>query len=176
MTVMASQITGVSVICLVVCSGAKQRITKAPRHWTLWGEPLVTGGFPSQRASNAETVSIWWRYHASTVSEGVLTVWISHKSSYRKFDGRLGSSVDETHVKLNNDYNNLNTTVDYIFHKFLRWDACLILERPSSPLWRESTWDSWIPLTKISNAENVSMAWRSLCCQDITSDDNGHAL
>ena len=27
------------------------------------GSPLVTGGFPSQRASNAENVSIWWRHH-----------------------------------------------------------------------------------------------------------------
>ena len=26
----------------------------APRHWPLWGETLVTGGFPLQRASNAE--------------------------------------------------------------------------------------------------------------------------
>ena len=34
---------------------------KAPRHWPLWGE--FTGEFPSQRASNAESVSIWWRYH-----------------------------------------------------------------------------------------------------------------
>ena len=28
------------------------------------GNPPVTGGFPSQRASNAENVSIWWRHHA----------------------------------------------------------------------------------------------------------------
>ena len=27
------------------------------------GNPLVTGGFPSQRASNVENVSIKWRYH-----------------------------------------------------------------------------------------------------------------
>ena len=27
------------------------------------GNPPVTGGFPSQRASNVENVSIWWRYH-----------------------------------------------------------------------------------------------------------------
>ena len=38
---------------------------KAPRHWPLWGEPPVTGGFPSQRASYAENVSISWRHHAS---------------------------------------------------------------------------------------------------------------
>ena len=28
------------------------------------GNPPVTGGFPSQRASNAENVFIWWRHHA----------------------------------------------------------------------------------------------------------------
>ena len=29
------------------------------------GNSLVTGEFPSQRASNAENVSIWWRHHDS---------------------------------------------------------------------------------------------------------------
>ena len=29
------------------------------------GNPPVTGGFPSQRASNAESVSILWRHHAT---------------------------------------------------------------------------------------------------------------
>ena len=27
------------------------------------GSPSVTDGFPSQRVSNAENVSIWWRHH-----------------------------------------------------------------------------------------------------------------
>ena len=31
------------------------------------GNQLVTGGFPSQRASNAENVSIWWRHHVMTI-------------------------------------------------------------------------------------------------------------
>ena len=35
--------------------------TKAPHHWPLCGE--FTGEFPAQKASNAENVSIWWRYH-----------------------------------------------------------------------------------------------------------------
>ena len=35
--------------------------TKAPRHWTLWAE--FTGELPTQRASNAEKVSIWRRHH-----------------------------------------------------------------------------------------------------------------
>ena len=29
------------------------------------GNPSVTGGFPSQRATNAENVSIWWRHRAT---------------------------------------------------------------------------------------------------------------
>ena len=34
----------------------------------LWeGNPPVTGGFPSQRASNAENISICWRHHVWTV-------------------------------------------------------------------------------------------------------------
>ena len=35
---------------------------KAPRRWPLWGE------LPSQRASNAENISIWWRHHVSASS------------------------------------------------------------------------------------------------------------
>ena len=41
---------------------------KAPRHWPLYGEFTGTGEFPTQRASNAENVSIWWRHHV--VSNG----------------------------------------------------------------------------------------------------------
>ena len=39
-----------------VCSGVDQSKPQS----SMW--PLVTGGFPSQRASNAENVSIWWRH------------------------------------------------------------------------------------------------------------------
>ena len=39
---------------------------KAPRHWPLW--PL-TGEFPTQRASNARNVSVWWRHHAFSASQ-----------------------------------------------------------------------------------------------------------
>ena len=36
---------------------------KAPRHWSLCWEFTGIGEFPAQRASNAESVSIWWRHH-----------------------------------------------------------------------------------------------------------------
>ena len=34
---------------------------KAPRHWPLCGE--FTGEFPTQMASNAKNVFIWWSHH-----------------------------------------------------------------------------------------------------------------
>ena len=40
-----------------MASQAHQGKAKAPRHWLLWGNPPVTGGFHSQRASNAESIS-----------------------------------------------------------------------------------------------------------------------
>ena len=38
---------------------------KAPCHWPLGGE------FPAQKASNTETVSIWWRHHVGMCKETV---------------------------------------------------------------------------------------------------------
>ena len=45
-------------------SWCKQR--KHPRHWIWAGNSPVTGEFPTQRASNAENVSIWWHHHIRT--------------------------------------------------------------------------------------------------------------
>ena len=47
---MASQITGVSIVCSSVCSGRDQRKQQSP------------GSMTSQRASYAENVSFWWRH------------------------------------------------------------------------------------------------------------------
>ena len=38
------------------------------------GNPPVTGGFPPQRASNAENVHIWWRHHTMLK----LIWWLAH--------------------------------------------------------------------------------------------------
>ena len=66
MGAMEPQITGVSIACSAVCSGANQRRIISTRHLFCEGNPPVTGGFPSQRTSNAENVSIWWRLHEKT--------------------------------------------------------------------------------------------------------------
>ena len=73
MSAMASQITAVSIAYPTVCSGADQSKHKSPRITGLCeGNPPVTGGFPSQRASDAENVSFRWRHHPSDSLRGKL--------------------------------------------------------------------------------------------------------
>ena len=62
MSVVASQITSVSIVCLLSLQAQIKENIKAPRHWPLCWE--FTGEFPTQKASDAEKVSIWWRHHA----------------------------------------------------------------------------------------------------------------
>ena len=63
MTTMTSQITGVLIVYSTVGSGADQRKHQSSVSLSfVW--PVDS---PSQRPSNAENVSIWWRYHAQPV-------------------------------------------------------------------------------------------------------------
>ena len=62
MSEMASHITGISIVHSTLCSGADQRKHQSSAGLYEGNSP-VTGEFPSQRASNAENVSIWWRHH-----------------------------------------------------------------------------------------------------------------
>ena len=64
MSAMVSQITGDSIVCSSVCRGTAQRkISKLRVTGFCDGNPPVIGGFPKQRASNAENDFIWWRHH-----------------------------------------------------------------------------------------------------------------
>ena len=59
-----------------------KKIIKAPRHWPLCGEFTGTGEFPTQRVSNAENVSIWWRHHDVSRQMCIGLVYFrSHKNS-----------------------------------------------------------------------------------------------
>ena len=62
MSTMAFQITDISTVCSTVGQVQIKENKKKLCHWPLLGNPPVPGGFPSQRASNAENVSIWWHH------------------------------------------------------------------------------------------------------------------
>ena len=61
MSAMASQITGVSIVCSTVFFQA-QKTSKLRVTGLCARNSPVTSEFPAQRASNAENVPIWWRH------------------------------------------------------------------------------------------------------------------
>ena len=64
MRIMASQITGNSTVYLSFCLGYHQRKHQYLHYWPfVRGNPLVTSGFPSQKACNTKCVSMVCRCH-----------------------------------------------------------------------------------------------------------------
>ena len=101
---MASQITGV-LDCLLKRL-FMHRSKKAPklRSTGLWeGHPPVSGGFPSQRASNAENVSIWWRCNDSLVNV------INFEALYKKLLGNLADNTLDWNMNENTFIRRRNT-------------------------------------------------------------------
>ena len=86
MSAMASQITGVRSLNRLFMRKSKKtpnlRLTGL-----CGGNPPVTDGFPSQRASNAEYVSIWWRQHAYYVHPSHTEQFISLRPDHLVVSG-----------------------------------------------------------------------------------------
>ena len=60
---MASQITSLIIVYSTIYSGADKKKSKLHITGLCVGNSLVTDEFPTQKASNVENVSIWWRHH-----------------------------------------------------------------------------------------------------------------
>ena len=67
MSTMASQISSLTIVYSTIYSGADQKKKKLHITGLCEGNSPVTGEFPTQRASNAENVSILWRHHDSII-------------------------------------------------------------------------------------------------------------
>ena len=68
MSVKTSQFTWLSALCSAVCSAWHEREYHSSASLALCGwKPPVTGGLLSQRVSNAESVSMPWRLHDSSL-------------------------------------------------------------------------------------------------------------
>ena len=63
MAAIASQITSLTIVFSTVYSDADQRKHQSTASLAFAGFSPGTGEFPTQMASNAENVSIWWRHH-----------------------------------------------------------------------------------------------------------------
>ena len=78
-------ITGVSIVYSTVCSDADQR--KHQSSASLEGNSPITSEFPSQWASNAENVSIWWRHHVAEEQSCLMKSYSLWQESYHNFGG-----------------------------------------------------------------------------------------
>ena len=76
MGVMAYQITSLTIVCSSVYSCADQRIHQS-------SASPVPGEFPTQRASNAENVSILWRHHVQNGMSPGGHCWGYHPCSHK---------------------------------------------------------------------------------------------
>ena len=63
MSMMASQITGVSTVCWCVCSGADKKNIKALHHWLLCGVSTSNWWIPFTKGQLCRKFSIWWRHN-----------------------------------------------------------------------------------------------------------------
>ena len=63
MSDIAPQVTGVSTVYSIICSVQIKETSKLRVTGICEGNSLVTGEFPTQRASNAENASIWRCFH-----------------------------------------------------------------------------------------------------------------
>ena len=89
MSTMTSQITGVSIVCSTVCSGADQRKHQSSASLIL---------FPSQRASNTENVSIWWRHHGHSLFQHIRKIRL-HTFQQDPVTVKLKSVRSQTEIK-----------------------------------------------------------------------------
>ena len=80
MSAMAPQITGVSIVCSNICSGADQG-----KHHSSASLAFVRGihRWPAQRVSNAENGSIWWRHHVKLPASRLCVIQVSIKKTTR---------------------------------------------------------------------------------------------
>ena len=117
---------------------------KAPCHWPLCGEFTGTGEFPAQMASNAENVSIWWRYHA-------VCLWMRNYIPHKTMD-----MTTEPYPNLIN-----KRGVKYVSNLIRR-----MLTSPNGNIFRvtghlcgEFTGHRWIPPTNARDAELWCFLW-----------------
>ena len=110
MGTMASEITSLTTVHSTVYSGADQR-----KHQCLYvGNSEMTGEFPTQRTSNAENVSIWWRHHEI----GYWPSFLGGKKCCQKYAVNSG----------------LNQLIDDVFKWFFLNDSLCILILIQIPL------------------------------------------
>ena len=75
--VIASQITSLTIVYSTINSDTDQRKHHSRVTGLSVGNSPGTGEFPAKMASNAESISIWWRHHAERLTDSYANVALS---------------------------------------------------------------------------------------------------
>ena len=86
-------ITDQSNVCSTVCSDCQQRNIKGPRYWTFVRRSHCDQWFPTQKESNMENASIWWRHNGlkntTTAHVSYYAIYTLHYSNGEQRDYHL---------------------------------------------------------------------------------------
>ena len=117
MGVMASQITSLTIVYSTVYSRRRSKTTsKLCVTGLCGGKSPVTGEFPSQRASNAEKASMWWRHHGNSFDRNLTTnPIISHCCKIPSCHERRTALEDHILMQLHCAFSTV-----YVFHWICR--------------------------------------------------------
>ena len=176
MGAMASEITSLTSVYSTGLFRRRPKKTFKLRVTGLWeGNSPGTGEFPSQMASNAENVSIWWRHHHMTIFSDVPLFWhITHSETIRSSGWLFWSSLGTLKLALNVSSEDQGSHRDGLSVSLYR-HSCLLavllswlfimtssngnIFRVTGPLCGEFTGHLWVPLTKASDAELWCFLW-----------------
>ena len=124
------------------------------------GNPPVTGGFSSQRASDGKNVSIWWRHHGEGCRYSRRYRCTSHMIMEWK------SFLHHMPFVLQWRYNERNGVLNHQHHECLLNRVFRRRSKKTSKLRVTGVWEGNSPGTgefpaqRASNAENVFVWWR----------------
>ena len=98
------------------------------------GYSLVTGEFPSQRASNSENVSIWWCHHAiheNPQNSSMLKVHLWHEFQYILIaENRLLWYMNRTPFQTTTSWNQLHSVIDIMCRSVAIYNVPIMLQLP----------------------------------------------
>ena len=103
MSAIASQITSLTIVYSTVYSSCRSKKTSKLRVTGLCvvNSP-VTGEFTTQRTSNAENVSIWWRHHESLLPLLQWHPWSTFANYPLHFPYHISTTINGTDVTFEN--------------------------------------------------------------------------
>ena len=148
-----------------------KKVSKPLCHWPFAREinPLVTGGFPSQRASNMENVSMSWhlRVICMCVKEFSLHQlgWWHGRDHFVHYIDVIMSPMASQITGISIGYSSVCSGADQ-----RKYQTSASLSFVTGPLCREFSGHKF-PAQIASNAENVSIWWLIMICGQLMSNN-----